>query len=125
MWSRRLARSLATSQLGESDMATELSTATRTTVTGATEELRAAMRGQVLQPGDEGYDAARQIWNGMIDRHPALIARCTGAADVLASVRVAREHGLLVSVRGGGHNVAGLSVCDDGLMIDLSLMKSI
>ena len=83
------------------------------------QQFAAALRGQLLQPGDEGYDAARAIWNGMIDRRPALIARCVGAADVLAAVRFARAHGLLVAVRGGGHNVAGNAVCDDGLMIDL------
>ncbi len=82
-----------------------------------------SLRGDLLQPGDAGYDAARAVWNGMIDRHPALIARCRGAADVIAAVTVAREHGLLVSIRGGGHNVAGNAVCDGGLMIDLSLMQ--
>lgn len=83
------------------------------------------LRGPLLQPGDEGYDAARSVWNAMVDRRPALIARCTGAADVIAAVQFAREHQLLVAIRGGGHNVAGNAVCDDGLMIDLSLMQSI
>ena len=86
-------------------------------------DLKSSLRGDLLQPGDEGYDAARAVWNGMIDRRPALIARCRGAADVIASVNFAREQGLLVSIRGGGHNVAGNAVCDDGLMIDLSPMK--
>jgi FAD/FMN-containing dehydrogenase len=84
-----------------------------------------ALRGEVLYPGDESYDAVRRVWNGMIDKRPALIARCTGAADVIACVRFAREHDLLVSVRGGGHHYAGKSVCAGGLMIDLAPMKGI
>jgi FAD/FMN-containing dehydrogenase len=91
----------------------------------AVERLRAAVRGVILRPGDEGYDTTRRVWNAMIDRHPALIARCAGAADAIASVRFAREQGLLISVRGGGHNVSGSAVCDGGLMIDLSPMKGI
>jgi len=82
-------------------------------------------RGEVLGPSDEAYDDVRKIWNGMIDRRPAVIARCVGAADVVAAVRFAREKDLVISVRGGGHNVSGNAVCDDGLMIDLSLMKGI
>jgi FAD/FMN-containing dehydrogenase len=85
----------------------------------------ASLRGDVLRPGDDGYDAARKIHNGMIDRRPTLIARCAGVADVVASVRFAREQQLLVSVRGGGHSVPGFSVCDGGLMIDLSRMRSV
>jgi len=81
------------------------------------------LRGPVLVPGDPAYDAVRVVPNAMIDRKPALIARCAGAADVIACVRFAREHDLLVSVRGGGHSVAGKSVCDGGLAIDLSVMK--
>jgi FAD/FMN-containing dehydrogenase len=84
-----------------------------------------ALQGVLLRPGDGAYDETRTVWNGMVDRRPALIARCAGAADVLACVRFAREHDLLVSVRGGGHNYAGTSVCDGGLMIDLSPMKGI
>src|SRR3990170_3861976 len=87
--------------------------------------LRARFRGALLRPGEEGYDEARRIWNGAIDRRPALIARCAGADDVAEAVRFARERELLVSVRGGGHAVAGHAVCDDGLMIDLSLMKAV
>ncbi len=83
------------------------------------------LRGQLLRPEDAGYDPARQVWNAMIDRRPALIARCAGASDVLAAVAFAREHGLPLAVRGGGHGVAGKAVCDDGLMIDLSPMKGI
>ena len=89
------------------------------------EELRKGLRGPLLQPGDAGYDAARTIDNAMIDRRPALIARCAGVADVLAAVRFARQHKVLVSVRAGGHNVAGNAVCDGGLMIDVSGMKGI
>ena len=89
------------------------------------QSLREGLRGALLQPGDAGYDAARHVWNGSIDRKPALIARCTGAADVIAAVAFARANGLLVSVRGGGHNVTGNAVCDGGLMIDLSPMKGV
>jgi FAD/FMN-containing dehydrogenase len=89
------------------------------------DRLRARFRGALLRPGEEGYDEARRIWNGAIDRRPALIARCAGADDVIEAVHFARERDLLVSVRGGGHAVAGYSVCDDGLMIDLSLMKAV
>jgi FAD/FMN-containing dehydrogenase len=89
------------------------------------ENLKNSMRGAVLCPGQEGYDAARTIPNAMIDRQPAAIARCTGAADVIACIRFAREHDLLVSVRGGGHSIAGKAVCEGGLMIDMSLMKGI
>src|SRR4029450_7717073 len=88
-------------------------------------ELRAAMKGDVLRPGADGYDRARRIFNAMIDRRPALIARCERAADVVACVGFARTHGLDVSVKGGGHNVSGKAVCEGGLMIDLSAMKRI
>ena len=87
------------------------------------ETLKASLRGELLQPDDEGYDAARKVYNGMIDRHPALIVRCADVADVIAAVNFAREHNLLVSIRGGGHNAGGLGVCDDGLVIDLSLIR--
>ena len=85
----------------------------------------ANLRGPLLRPSDGGYDQARKVWNGMIDRHPALIARCAGVADVIAAVRFARDHGLLVSVKGGGHNITGNAVCEGGLMIDLSPMKGV
>ena len=91
----------------------------------AIESLRAAMRGAVLVPGDEGYDDARSVWNAMIDRRPALIAQCKGVADVIDAVNFARDHGLPISIRGGAHNVAGHAVCDDGVMIDLSAMRSV
>jgi FAD/FMN-containing dehydrogenase len=88
-------------------------------------ELRGRFRGALLRPGEEGYDEARRIWNGAIDRYPALIARCAGADDVAEAVRFARERELELSVRGGGHAVAGHAVCDGGLMLDLSLMKAV
>jgi FAD/FMN-containing dehydrogenase len=91
----------------------------------AIEELKAATRGQVLLPGDSGFDEARRIWNAMIDRRPAMIVRCAGVADVRRAVAFARDNDLLLAVRGGGHNIAGSAVCDDGLMIDLSPMKSV
>jgi FAD/FMN-containing dehydrogenase len=82
-------------------------------------------RGALLAPGDEGYDEARFTWNRMFDKHPALIARCSDVADVIAGVDYARENDLLLSVRGGGHSVPGHSTCDDGLLLDLSLMKGV
>lgn len=88
-------------------------------------DLKNSLRGQVVSPADNGYDEFRRVWNGMFDRRPRLIARCTGAADVVAAVNYARENELLVAVRGGGHSFPGFSVCDDGLMIDLSPMKGI
>lgn len=87
--------------------------------------LGGALRGELLTPASPSYDEVRAIWNAMIDRRPALIARCHGAADVLHSVRFAREHDLLLAVRGGGHNIAGNAVADGGLMIDLSPMRSV
>ena len=89
------------------------------------ERLSGFLHGSVIGPGDEGYDAARRIWNGAIDRRPARIARCTGVADVVAAVRFARERGLQVAVRSGGHGVGGYALCDGGLVIDLSPMKGI
>src|SRR5262249_11339811 len=91
----------------------------------AIEPFAAGLRGRLLRPGSDGYDAARKIWNAMIDKRPALIARCAGAADVIHAVNFARTNGLLVSVRGGGHNVSGNAICDGGLMIDLSRMEGI
>ncbi|SOD93400.1 FAD-binding oxidoreductase [Caenispirillum bisanense] len=87
--------------------------------------LEASMRGPLLTPRSAGYDEARRIWNGMIDRRPAVIARCLGTADVMACVRFAAAHRLLTAVRGGGHNIAGSAMCDGGLVIDLSLMRSV
>src|SRR5712692_3445515 len=85
--------------------------------------LKASLRGELIQLGDEGYDAARTVYNGMIDKRPALIARCADVADVIAAVNFARENKLLVSIRGGGHNAGGLGICEDGLVIDLSLIR--
>ncbi len=87
------------------------------------QKFKASLRGELLRPNDDGYETARKIWNGMIDRHPALIVRCAGAGDVVSAVNFARENKLLVAVRGGGHNAAGNAVCDDGVVIDLSRMK--
>ncbi len=92
---------------------------------GVVEEFKSAVRGEVLLPADPGYDDVRGIWNAMIDRRPAMIVRCSGVADVMRSVALARNLDLLLSIRGGGHNIAGNAVCDDGLMIDLSPMKSV
>jgi FAD/FMN-containing dehydrogenase len=92
---------------------------------GTFARLRAEFRGALLRPPEEGYDEARRVWNGVIDRKPALVARCAGSDDVVTAVRFAREHDLAISVRGGGHSLAGYGVCDDGLMIDLSLLKAV
>ena len=89
----------------------------------AVAELGTTFRGELVGPGDPGYQTHRRVWNGSIDRHPALIVRCAGVADVIDAVRFARRVGLAAAVRGGGHSFPGLSVCDDGLVIDLSLMK--
>jgi FAD binding domain len=88
-------------------------------------DLKARLRGTLFRAAEAGYDQARKIWNGMIDRRPALIASCAGVADVIACINFARTHDLLVSVRGGGHNIAGNAVCDGGLMINLSGMKGV
>jgi FAD/FMN-containing dehydrogenase len=89
------------------------------------EQFGTGLRGKLLARGDNGYDETRSIWNAMIDKRPALIAQCADAADVIHAVNFARTSGLLVSVRGGGHNVSGSAICDGGLMIDLSRMKSV
>src|SRR5207244_2440276 len=93
--------------------------------TSAIDALRASLRGTVCLPGETGYDIARTVWNAMIDRHPAIIVRAAGAADVRRAIAFARTHGLALAVRGGGHNIAGNAVCDGGLMIDLTPMKSV
>jgi FAD/FMN-containing dehydrogenase len=87
--------------------------------------LRQRLRGEIVLPGDPAYDDARKVWNGMVDKKPAIVAYCTGVDDVIAAVRFARAENQLVSVRSGGHNLAGCSVCDGGLVIDLSRMKGI
>src|SRR5919199_1284141 len=93
--------------------------------TQAIEQLATNLRGRLLTADSQGYDEARTIWNAMIDRRPALIVRCAGAGDVIRAVRFAGEHRLVLAVRGGGHNIAGNAVCDGGLMIDLTPMKSV
>jgi FAD/FMN-containing dehydrogenase len=91
----------------------------------ALSDFRQSLRGQLLFPGEPAYEDARKIHNAMIDRHPAVIVRCAGVADVMAAVKFARSQGIRTSVRGTGHNVAGISLCDDGLVVDLSAMKGI
>ncbi len=88
------------------------------------EELRSGFKGEILQPSDGGYESARRIWNGMIDKRPAIIARCAGTADVVRGVNFARDNGLVLAIRGGGHNIAGNALCDDGIVVDLSQMKA-
>jgi FAD/FMN-containing dehydrogenase len=87
--------------------------------------LRGALRGSLIGPDDAGYDVARTVWNGMIDRHPAAIVRAAGAGDVVQAVNFAREHRLQLAVKGGGHNIAGKAACEGGLMLDLSAMRSV
>ena len=91
----------------------------------ALQSFKAGFKGQVLTVDDPHYEETRKIWNAMIDRRPGLVARCTGTVDVVQAVRFARQHGLLSSVRGGGHNIAGLAVCEGGLMIDMSLLRGV
>ncbi len=105
--------------------AVKLSGAETTIERAAVQELRAGLRGTLFAVGDEGYDTARRIWNRMIDKRPALIARCADAADVATAVTFARERELLLAVRGGGHSFPGYSTCDGGLMIDLSSMNAV
>ena len=94
-------------------------------MTTTIQEFRATLRGELLEPSSEAYESARVVWNGMIDRRPALIARCRNAADVATSVNFARGHGLAIAIRSGGHNVAGYAVCDGGMMIDMELMSGV
>ena len=89
------------------------------------EQLKTAIRGQLIQPADAAYDVARKVYNGMIDKRPALIVRAVDVSDVMAAVRYGRENDLLTAIRGGGHNGAGLGTCDGGLVIDLSQMKGV
>ena len=102
-----------------------------TTISGAIvdetaiQSFRANLRGELLRPNDDSYEATRKVFNRMIDKRPTLIARCAGAADVIKAINFARSNNLLVAIRGGGHSVAGKSVCDGGLLIDLSLMKGL
>ena len=91
----------------------------------AVDELATSFGGDLIHPDDATYDEQRQIWNGSIDRHPALITRCAGVADVISAVRFAREHEQLVAVRSGRHSYPGLGMCDGGMVIDLGQMKGI
>ena len=102
-----------------------IATSSPTLSAEAIQELAGAFQGELIRPGDPTYDEARKVWNGMIDRRPALVARCRGVADVVACVRFAADHGLLPAVRGGGHNVAGFGTCDGGLVIDMSPMRGV
>jgi FAD/FMN-containing dehydrogenase len=106
-------------------MVTETIPTTRAIAEDAITALIASLRGDVIQPGDAGYDTARTVYNAMIDRYPALIVRCQDVADVIAGVNFAREQGLLLAVRGGGHNGAGLGTVDDGLVLDLGLLNGV
>ncbi|HEY7303489.1 MAG TPA: FAD-binding oxidoreductase [Bryobacteraceae bacterium] len=89
------------------------------------QSLRPAYHGELFEPGDSGYDEARRIWNASVDKHPGLIARCSGIADVIAAVNFGRANNLLTAIRGGGHNVGGRALCDGGIVIDLSRMRSV
>src|SRR4051812_19664144 len=91
----------------------------------AIDDLKSTIRGQLLRPGEASFDEARSIWNAMIDRHPAMILRCAGAADVRRGVAFARDNDLPLAIRGGGHNIGGSALCDDGVALDMSSMKSV
>ena len=86
---------------------------------------RSAFHGTVFEPADDGYEDARRIWNASVDKHPRVIARCSGLADVMAAVNFARTNGLLTAIHGGGHNVGGRALCEDGIVIDLSGMRAV
>ena len=101
-----------------------MTTTSAAVATAPYDELAAALRGDLITPSDPHYDEARAVYNAMIDKHPAAIAQCRDAADVVACVRFGRAHDLTLAVRGGSHNAAGLGVWDDALVIDLSLMRS-
>ncbi|HZF15923.1 MAG TPA: FAD-binding oxidoreductase [Steroidobacteraceae bacterium] len=105
--------------------AVKLSGAETTIERAALQDLRASLRGSLIVSGESGYDAARRVWNGMIDKHPALIARCADVVDVVRAVTFARERELLLAVRGGGHSFPGYSTCDGGMVIDLSGMTRV
>ena len=93
--------------------------------TAAIEAFRSTLRGDIVLPSDSDYEETRKLWNGMIDKRPGMIVRCAGVSDVINSVNFARNHKLLLAVRGGGHNVAGKAICDGGIVIDLSRMKGV
>jgi FAD/FMN-containing dehydrogenase len=91
----------------------------------AVESLRMSLQGPMILPGEDGFDQSRSVWNAMIDRRPALVVRCLGVADVIACVRFARSHNLLLCIKSGGHNIAGLATADGALMLDMSLMRGV
>src|SRR5215469_13920040 len=115
----------AESSQGADLHAVKLSGAETTIERAAVQDLRASLSGTLFAPADEGYETARHVWNGMIDKHPALIVRCANTADVVRAVTFARERELLLAVRGGGHSFPGYSTCEGGLVIDLSPMRTV
>jgi hypothetical protein len=98
---------------------------TRALASATLASFREGFGGEIVLPGDEGYDAARVVWNAAVDRRPAIVVRPTGVPDVTAAVRFARDHDLVIAVRGGGHSVGGFSTCDDGMVLDLSAMRGV
>ncbi|RYE85488.1 MAG: FAD-binding oxidoreductase, partial [Methanosarcinales archaeon] len=106
-------------------MITENATAAGTAVLPAANELESVFGGKVHIEGSPSYESLRKIWNGMIDRRPAIIAQCINNEDIKHAIEAAKKYKLVISVRAGGHNISGSAVCDDGIMIDLSLMKSV
>src|SRR5574342_591463 len=91
----------------------------------ALDGLKSRLRGPVFTPGEAGYEESRTVWNAMIDRRPALVVRCLGRGDVIACVQFARANDLLLCIKGGGHNIAGLATADGALMLDMSLMRGV
>lgn len=98
---------------------------TKSISTDLIDKFRAEMRGELIAPADDQFESSRKIWNGMIDKKPVLIARCAGAEDVINAVKFSKEHNLVFSIRGGGHNVAGTAIAEGGLVIDLSAMRNV
>jgi hypothetical protein len=121
----RLVAAAGDSSQGADLRAVKLSGAETTIERAAVRDLRASLSGTLLAPGEEGYEVARHVWNGMIDKHPALIARCADTKDVVRAVTFARERELLLAVRGGAHSFPGYSTCNGGLVIDLSSMRAV
>jgi len=93
--------------------------------TAALASFGGTFHGEIVPPGSANYETARLVWNGMIDRRPALIARCAAVEDITSAIRFARDQGMVIAVRCGGHSIGGFSTCDDGIVIDLSLMKAV